>query len=461
MALNSIHILSLVVTMVAVIILGVYAARKVKTADDFSLGGRSSGMTIVSGTIVGTIIGGAATMGTAQMAYCVGFSAWWFTLGSGIGLIIMALFYARPLRHTDLATIPQYLVFHYGKAAGPITSVASSIGIFFSIVASMLTAINLLAIIFGVTAWMAIVITILIVVTYVVFGGIHGTGLSGIFKVGLIYVTLFAAGITSFTAMGGLSGLKQTFVVYPWLSLLGRGLWVDLGSAISVVVGILSTQTYVQAIYAGRDTRTAVIGTLVAALITIPVGLPSVAVGMYMRVYHPDILPIYALPLYIIHNMPAWLGGATITALILSAIGSVAGLALGVGTMISRDIFNGVLKFSGDKTMLWLNRAIVLIVTICAALFAFGNLQSLVLEWNYLSMALRGTGIFVPLTIAVFFSGEIRPAGAICSMIAGVSTSLIWIAVFPVDNNPLFAGLVFSSAVAVIAIGVNYFQKTN
>ena len=459
MEINSGHLVSLMVTMAIVIVLGVYAAGKIKSADDFSIGGRSSGVVIVSGTIVGTIIGGAATMGTAQMAYCVGFSAWWFTLGSGLGLIIMALFYARPLRSTGLETIPQYLVLHYGKTAGPITSVASSIGIFFSIVASMLTAINLLATIFGVPAWMATVGTVLIVVVYVIFGGIQGTGLAGIFKVGLIYVTLFVAGITAFTAMDGLQGFKQTFPDYPWFSLFGSGLWTDLGSAMSLIVGVLSTQTYVQAVFAGRDTRTAIIGTLVAALITIPVGLPSVAVGMYMRIHYPDILPINALPLYIIYNMPAWLGGVAITALILSAIGSVAGLALGVGTMISRDIFNGFLKISGNKSLLWLNRASVLIVTLCAAVFAFGNLQSLVLEWNYLSMALRGTGIFVPLTMAVFFPEKLKATGAIGSMIAGISTSLIWIIAFPSDNNPLFLGLAFSLGVARIAIKGNCYQK--
>ncbi|KYZ78128.1 sodium:solute symporter [Anaerosporomusa subterranea] len=460
MELSNIHLLSLIITMLSVIVLGLYSSRKVKSADDFSIGSRSSSTAIVSGTIVGTIIGGAATMGTAQLAFCVGLSAWWFTLGSGIGLLIMSIFYAGSLRNSGMETISQYLVLHYGKAAGPITSVVSSLGIFFSIVASMLTSVHLLSSVFSVTSGVAAGITVIIVIAYVFFGGINGTGLSGIFKLSLLYITLLVAGATSFKAMNGMSGLEAFFPADPWFNLFGRGVWLDIGNAVSLVVGIISTQTYVQAIFAARDTRTAAAGSLVAALVTIPVGLPSIMIGMYMHANYPDMLPINALPMYMIYNLPEWLGGAAITALLLSSIGSVAGLALGVGTMLSRDIISELFGFSGAKRLLWLNRTCILIITICAALFVFGNMQSLVLEWNFLSMALRGVGIFVPLTIAIFFPGKLPPKAAICSMIAGVAVSLLWNILYPEYKNPLFSGLAVSLVVAVVGIAVNNMDRS-
>ena len=93
----------------------------------------------VAGSIAGTVVGGGATVGTAQLAYSSGLSAWWFTLGSGIGLLILAAFYAKPLRNSGLETIPQFLVFYYGQTSGPLTSFVSSAGIFFSIAASLLS----------------------------------------------------------------------------------------------------------------------------------------------------------------------------------------------------------------------------------------------------------------------------------------------------------------------------------
>lgn len=459
MELSYVQLLSLIVTMLFVVALGLYSARKVKSADDFSIGGHSSSATLVSGTIVGTVIGGAATMGTAQLAFSIGLSAWWFTLGSGIGLIIMSVFYSGPLRRSGMETISQYLVLHYGKSAGPIISVASSLGIFFSIVASMLSSVHLLSVVFGVTQGIAAGITVTIVIAYVFFGGINGTGLSGIFKVGLLYVTLFIAGVMSFHGIGGISGLKATFPTEPWFSLVGRGFWTDIGNAVSLVVGIISTQTYVQAVYAARDTRAAATGSLVAALVTIPVGLPSIMIGMYMHAKYPDILPINALPMYVLHNLPDWLGGAAITALLLSSIGSVAGLSLGVGTMISRDIIGELFNYSGSKRLLWLNRLCILIITLCAALFVFSNMQSLVLEWNFLSMALRGVGIFVPLTIAIFYPGKLPPKAAICSMIAGIAAAILGNMLYPKYNIPLFLGLGVSSFVSAVGIVLNKKHK--
>ena len=117
MNLSMIHIVSLILTLVATILPGVLAARKIKSADDYNVGGRSAGVGLVAGSIIGTIVGGAATMGTAQLGFKLGLTAWWFTLGSGIALIIMAIFYAVPLRRSSLTTVSEFLVGNYGKVA--------------------------------------------------------------------------------------------------------------------------------------------------------------------------------------------------------------------------------------------------------------------------------------------------------------------------------------------------------
>ena len=96
MNLSMIHILSLILTLVATILPGIIAARKIKSADDYNVGGRRAGVGMVAGSIIGTIVGGAATMGTAQLGFKLGLTAWWFTLGSGIALIIMAIFTQYP-----------------------------------------------------------------------------------------------------------------------------------------------------------------------------------------------------------------------------------------------------------------------------------------------------------------------------------------------------------------------------
>lgn len=462
MLLTNVHLWSLAVTILIVIGSSIYSSRSVKSAEGYSLGGRSAGATLIAGSIAGTVIGGGATVGTAQMAYSIGLTAWWFTLGSGIGFIIMGLFYARPLRKSGLETIPQYLVLNYGKTAGPLSSIIASLGLAMSAVGSCLPGIQMIAAIFDITPWEAAIILILLVVSYVFFGGMKGAGISGLMKLIIIWVTLLAAGYTSFVDLKGVADFDQIFPQYPWFSLFGNGTVAGLGNLFSLIVGIICTQTYVQAIFSATDSRTAAVGSFVAALVVIPVGLPSISIAMFMHVYHPDLLPILVLPTYLVQYQPAWLGGIGLAGLMLSIIGSVAGLALGIGTMVSKDVCNELLQIKKSKTILWINRLTILAVTVLSCYIALINLNSQILTWNYLSMAMRGGGVFLPLTLAIFMPGRLRPKWAVASMLLSTAASM-GITIFgTLAIDPLYVGLGVSCIVILMGvIGQNNKERSN
>lgn len=451
MKLTSVHLISLIITLALTMLPGIIEARKIKSADDYNIGGRSSGSGMVAGAIIGTIVGGAATIGTAQMGYKLGLAAWWFTLGSGIALVIMALFYAKPLRKSGLTTISEYLVINYGKGAGPVASISSAAGIFFSIVASTLTTLHLLAPLFGVSYITAAIIMIIIVMGFVVFGGLKGSGLSGIFKLFLIFASIFVGGVLAYKNMGGIEAMHAHFAP-EYFSLFGGGVEKAMYSLASMIIGVISTQTYVQALFSAKDSKTAMTGCMAAALVVIPVGLPSVIIGMYMREYYPGINPIEALPMFLLTQLPEWLGGIGIAALLLSSVGSCGGLALGIGTMVSRDIFKALLHVEGSKKLLWINRACVLLATVLAIIFVLHHLDSLVLEWNYLSMALRGSGVFLPLSFAVFASGRVPPRFGFIAMLVGVFVALTYKFFVPSAGNTLFPSLEVSGMILLLGL---------
>ena len=181
-------------TIAVVLGFGIRAARSVHSTKGFSVGGRSAGVPLVAGGIAGTCVGGGATVGTAQLAATAGLSAWWFTIGSGVGLIIMGLFYAKPLRRTALETIPQFLAQNFGLTCGVFSSIVSSIGILFSAVASCLPAIYIIAAIFGISFLPATILLVLAVAAYAFFGGMKSAGVGGILKMIVIWITMAIAG---------------------------------------------------------------------------------------------------------------------------------------------------------------------------------------------------------------------------------------------------------------------------
>lgn len=453
------HIFGLVATLVLFLALTVYAARSVKSAEGYSLSGRKAGSAMIAGSIAGTCVAGASTIGTAQMAFSYGICAWWFTLGVGIGLIIMATLYARPLRKSGLATLPQYLRQHYGAAAGLLASIISSTGILFSAVASSLAGIALIALVFRVSAWEAAGIIGFLVMASVFFGGLKGAGLAGLLKMAAIWLSLLVAGIAACHMLAQVPHFSTAFAPSRWFNPFVRGVPETVADVGALIVGMICTQTYIQAIFSASDSKTAARGTLIAAILSIPVGLPCVAVGMAMHAAHPHMSAIFALPLFLATEVPPVVGGIGLAGILFSVVGSVSGLSLGIGTMVANDFARGLFGVEKGRSLLRINRTVVFVVTALALGVALTHANTQVLDWNYMSMALRGAGVFLPMALAIFWPHRLGANWAVLSMAASTALAVIVRFVFQVPINPLFVGLFVSVGVVSLGLGVNFVRR--
>lgn len=445
------HIISIIITIIGVSALGMYSIKGVKDASDFAVGGKNIGVPLLVGTLVGTLVGGASTIGTAQLAYTHGLSAWWFTIGAGLGFLILGTFFAKPLRETNSTTGPELLAKAYGAKAGPLASTFTSAGIFLSIVGQILSSIALLTAIFNMNGVVAAIITVVLVIFYVIFGGVMGTGMVGILKTVLIYFSMIVVGVIAYNNVGGLSGYTNNLEPFPNFSFFGRGVLVDLAAGFSLIVGVLSTQTYLQAMFSGTTYRESRKSAIISGLLIPPLGAGGILVGLYMKISYPGIVPKEALPLFIMNYLPDWVGGIVLATLLVSVIGTGAGLVLGVSTMLSRDIYQGLIKKDAtDQQVLFFSRGAIIIVTMLTLLFAVGNMNSLILQWGFLSMGIRGSSIVFPLIGALFLKKYIRPKAAILAIWLAPTVTIIW-AIFMSDIiDPLYIGLILSLLIIIV-----------
>jgi len=439
------HIISIVLTLTLVSIVGIFAGKRVKNAADFTVSGRKAGVILIIGTITGTLVGGASTVGTAELAYKYGMSAWWFTIGAGVGCFLLALLLAGPLRESELETVPQFLVKSYGPVAGPMASIFSSIGIFLNIIAQILAAIALLVPIFQLGSFNAALIAIVLVICYVYFGGVMSTGIVGVIKLVILYCSLIITGVLAYTKVGGVVGLTNSFPPFPWFSLFGRGFSTDFAAGFSLIVGVMSTQTYLQAMFSGKDVKTSRFGALISGILVLPSGLAGTVVGMYMKLNYPDMFAAEALPVFVIKFLPPWLGGIVLAILLVAVVGTAAGLTLGISTMFTRDIYKKYVNTQADdRRMLVISRVVLIAIVGLTVLFVTGNLKSMILQWSFLSMGLRGACIFFPLLGAIFFKKLISPISGILALAAGPVADLAWKLAVPNGIDPLYVGLLAS-----------------
>lgn len=441
MEISAFQTVSMVIAILAVFTIGIFAGKKIKTPVDFSVSGRKAGSFLVMGTILGTLVGGASTIGTSQLAYLYGFSAWWFTLGGGIGCLIIALFLVRPMRETQFETIPRFISSSFGPRAGVLAALFVSLGMFINIMPQIFSSMALLSSLFPLDSRLAALITVFLAVLYVVFGGAWGTGLMGFTKIMLTCFTMIVAGSVAFHLAGGAAGLAGHYPSYPWFSLFGRGVNTDLASAFALMVGVLSSQIYFQGVFCSRDLTAARGGALLSAILAPAIGLGGIMVGLFMRMHYPEINPAQALPLFVLNYLPPWFAGIVLATLLLASIGTGAGLTLGVSTMLNRDIYLRLHPGSDDRRVLQVFRFFIILVMLLAlTVVLFSDSNVLILSWSYLSLGLRGATICFPLLAVIFLKGKISPGAGTLAVVAGPSI-VIFGTILQFNLNPLYPGL--------------------
>ncbi|MDR3563125.1 MAG: sodium:solute symporter family protein [Negativicutes bacterium] len=451
MILSAGHIVGIVVTLALLTGVGVYAGRKVKSAADFSTSGRKAGWGVVAGTIMGTLIGGSSTIGTAQLAFEFGFSAWWFTLGAGIALVILALGMVRPWYESSAETIPQFLVKTYGSGVGPISTVFTTVGILINTVGNVLSFVAVMVAMFHIGPEVALVLGVFFVLSYVIFGGVWGAGLTGILKVGLLYITMIACGLMAYIFMDGVAGMTAAFPAFPWFSLFGRGVAKDAAAGFSLLVGLVSTQIFFQAIISGASVGASRKGALVSAFITPTVGLGGIMVGLFMRAHFPGTPSSEVLPVFILNYLPPVLAGVALATLLITPIASWAGQTLGISTMFTRDIYQKFFRpLATGKERLLVQRVLIVVICVAPALVANGNFGSLILGWGFLSMGLRGCTVMFPLIGAMFFPRFVTPAAGVAATLLGPLANFMWYLAYPKGMDPLYPGLAVSLGTLIL-----------
>lgn len=494
MQVSLVHIVGILLTVGLLLLVGILSGRKVKDSRGFVSGGRA-GSWMVCGIIMGTLVGGQSTIGTAQLAFCYGLSAWWFTIGAALGCVVLALFYVVPLRRSGCVTLSEIIAREYGRKAETIGSLLCMMGIFISIVSQVLASSAMLTSLFSVSSVLAAVLSAVLIACFVFFGGIRSAGVGGLLKVVLLYVSSVAAAVIVWRLSDGLGGVsrdvQQLYASQPELlplsdlpdtaavrhrfgSLVARGPLKDVGSGLSLLLGVVSTQTYAQGVWAARSYRTARRGVMLSALLVPVIGAACTLVGLYMRGHYitapeqqallsagrtlPDGIGVMqntaeVFPRFILDVCPDGLGGIILGTLFVTVLGGGSGLALGAATILVRDVFSNfvpALRQRGSDTR-WLYRASIVGIVALAVIVALVSHRTLINDLGFLSLGLRATALLLPLSCALFLPRLFGWREMIAAMISGTVTMFVaFLLSLPAD--PIFYGLGIEALVCGIAL---------
>jgi SSS family solute:Na+ symporter len=432
--------ITIIIYFAAVLAIGIYSAFKIKTPGDYFVAGRKAGQAQVSGSLLATILGGSAILGTIELSREIGWAALWFLFSAAAGLLVLIPLSKRVKRFGNY-TLPEMVGSFYGRRAEVISSAIIPVA-WLGIVAAQIIAAAKIISELGVAEYgVAAIIAGAVFIVYTLLGGQLSILKTDALQAGLIIAGLAALVLFSINGAGAVNYERFTFGSLFNASFTGFDLLILLLTySVTFVVG----PDIYSRLFCAKNEKTAARSILIVAVVLIPVSVALTYLGVVSGETAGGGIVSFAGNL-----LPGWAYGLFIAAL-LSAVMSSADTTLLTSAMIVNELFTGDLN--GKKSMRQTRRVVVVlgIASIVIALFVTSIIQSLLFALAFFS------GAFVVPVLAGLLNIKVNQKRVVYAIIAGglialtgkiinvfvdeIAGNLIVVAAYLINAGMLFFG---------------------
>ena len=422
----------------------VWAARKTRTTDQFYAAGRSVTAFQNGLALAGDYMSAASFLGIAGLVALSGFDGLIYSVGWLVGWPIVMFLIAEPLRNLGRYTFADVLAARLRQT--PIR-IAASIGglavITFYLIAQMVGAGNLIRLLFGLPYEVAVVIVGVVMLAYVLFGGMIATTWVQIVKAVMLLggATIMALLVLSRFGMNPLALFAQAQALYGDSVLSPGRLVTDPVDAISLglalMLGTAGLPHILMRFYTVRDARTArtSVGYATAFigffyLLTFILGFGAMVIIGRDAITGVDAGGNMAAPL-----LAEGLGGTPFLGFIAAVafatiLAVVAGLTLSGAATLSHDLWVNVVRgaHADEREQLVVARLATVVLALLSIALGIAFKGQNVAYMVGLAFAIAASANFPALVLSIFWR-RLTTAGAQVSMLVGtVSTvTLIWL----------------------------------
>ncbi|MGI6029447.1 MAG: sodium:solute symporter family protein [Candidatus Heteroscillospira sp.] len=448
--LDTMQLIGIVVTILAFAAIGILSGKRIKTKSDYYVGGRSFGTVSVAATTCGMYVGGGAVIGTAQLAFTDGFSGLYFSIGCCMALVCSGVLLSGRIRKGGCETIQEMIRGEFGQTAGLLATLLGILAFYINCISQFFSGISLIGAIFpDFSIFTASVITALLILVCVYMGGFLGMSLINVIKTAILMLTVGAAAVFILTTTGALSALPSP-VPAAHLTPFPRGMNKDVGSSLSAMLGIMSTQSTIQAIYAAKSDKSCRVGFAIGGLLLPVVGICCVLIGVYMRSIAPDIPSLQAFPQFIIMHTHGLVSGIILATTLIAVATAGVSLVLGISGILVNNLYLRLKPDADTRGQLAFSRGVIVAILVISVIVINCGASDAVLQYNFLSMGLRSSVLFLPMCASLFLPGKISRRFATASIVLGPVALLLGKYALSLPFDCIFFGLMVNGAIMLL-----------
>lgn len=435
--------------------IGYYSSRKVSNSEDFLVAGRRLGPFLIAGTLAATEIGGGSSLGVVEKAYGDwGLSALWYVATMGVTFTIIALV-APMLRKAIVKTIPEFFRRRYDKTSALFTVIIMTLPLIGLTAVQFIASGVILSIMMGWDYTTSVIIISSVVILYSMMGGLWSVTLTDFTQMIMIVIGMGLVLPFSLDMVGGWDVVVANTPSEKLSFTEGIG-WPTIFSLIFIyTASFICGQEVTQRLYAAKDGKTALKGSLLTAIIFFAFAMIPASLGIIAHVM-VDIGLIdgsiinengarYALPSLAMQVMPPVLVGILFAGIASATMSSASSDLLGAGSIIANDVYKIYINTNATSDqMLKVARLTMLVIGIFSMIVAVANTSAIITILMF-SFSLRAAGSLVPYLFGHFWKTGSK-YGTRVSLVLGtlgiLAVQYEWVNFFGLDG--IFLGLLLS-----------------
>jgi solute:Na+ symporter, SSS family len=456
-----IHILDIIVFVTAtlgVLVIGIIASRRRKTARDFFLAGGSLRWYQIGGSIIAANISSHHFIGFAGIGFGIGLAQASYEWGAILAIIMLAVLFLPMYLQTKITTISEFLEKRFDYRSRIFYSGVTMLGY---IVIELTGAIYLGSLAaeaaFGISYKWGILFIAMFAGFYATVGGLRAIVWTNMVQ---ILILIVAGLILTFITVSKAGGLFALMEADPgkWDLLLPANHpdlpWTGIFTGLVVLnIGYWSINQFIVQSALGAKTdlegRNGVIfGGFLKLLVPVISIIPGIAAGRLLTLERADMV----MPTLIQEFLPIGLKGLVLAGLLGAIVSTVDMLLNASSTMFTYDFYKRFFrKAADDRELKWVGRLVMFIILMIAILAAptLRNAEYVFL-WMTSTWAYIKPGIVAAFVIGVFWKGANR-MGGFAALLASIPVSIaleLW--VFPGINFLNRCGIAFVICCAFI-----------
>jgi SSS family transporter len=398
---------------VAMIVLGVVATRKVEDTEDYIVAGRSLNLFFAWSTLLATWFGAGTVLTVCTEVSKKGLQrAALDPLGSGLCLILAGLFFAKPLWKMGLLTLCDFYRVRFGPRVETISALVMIPSYFGWIAAQFVALAQVFALFFHLPVEVGVLAIAVFGTGYTLLGGMWAVTLTDAVQITLVLVGLVVLTFNVLTGVGHgdvttgfLSVIstidKEAPTKLQWVPMeTPSQFWDWVAILCAGALGNIPGQDLMQRVFASKNEATAQKACLFAGVSYIVFGMFPVLLGLVAAAKYKDQIQESVLP-YLANAFLHPVMAVIFVVVIMSAVlATITSAILSPAAVLAQNLLLKIPAVKQRVNGLTVNRWCVVFIAAASLAMAYSGQGAFALLENAYSITM--VSLIVPLTMGLY-----------------------------------------------------------